>query len=111
MALVMNLLGLIIVLGLCWMAMMWLSRGFHGVPKAERGLFSDNPEPDMTYPAIPDAAIRELDSSALLPSEPRDLPMTTGTDSPCQHCEGVGAKTSSGRLRPCPECLGTGVLS
>jgi len=97
MAFVLNLLGLIIVLGLCWIAMMWLSKGFHGVDRPD-GLSSELMR-DFSVASLPieDTVSSSEDSAA--------------SNVPCQQCEGVGAKQTRGRLQLCPECLGTGVLS
>ncbi len=82
-ALAVNLLALLIVLGLCWGAMMWLSGRFHGHGGA---------------------TTKEVDGVG-------DFSMPLRSDAACTVCEGVGARTSRGKLEPCPECYGTGVLS
>ena len=82
-AIAINLLALLIVLGLCWGAMMWLSGRFHGHGGAT------TVQPD---------GVGDLSQ----PSAPQDI---------CVSCEGVGAHSSAGKLAPCPECYGTGVLS
>ena len=82
-ALAINLLALLIVLGLCWAAMMWLSGRFHGY----RG-----------------ATTVEVDGVS-------DLSQSTASEAPCAACEGVGAQNLSGKLAPCAECYGTGVLA
>ena len=53
MAFVLNLLGLVIVLGLCWIAMMWLSKSFHRIESRERrqqGGHSDEVERQYSIP-------------------------------------------------------------
>lgn len=82
-ALAVNLLALLIVLGLCWGAMMWLSGRFHGHGGA---------------------TTVEIDGIG-------DLTMPVTSTEPCAVCEGVGAQTTDGKLLPCTECFGTGVLS
>ena len=82
-ALALNLLALLIVLGLCWGAMMWLSGRFHGHGGA---------------------TTIEIDGVG-------DLTKPKASEDVCTVCEGVGAHNSSGKLAPCPECYGTGVLS
>ena len=82
MALAINLLALLIVLGLCWGAMMWLSGRFHGHGGA---------------------TTVEADGVG-------DLSMPKASEAPCAVCEGVGAHNSQGKLAPCTECYGTGVL-
>lgn len=81
-ALAINLLALLIVLGLCWAAMMWLSGRFHGHGGA---------------------TTVEVDGVG-------DLSQPTAPEAPCMACEGVGAQNSDGKLAPCRECYGTGVL-
>ena len=78
-----NLLALLIVLGLCWAAMMWLSGRFHGHGGA---------------------TTVEVDGIG-------DFSQPQATEAACSECEGVGAHNSNGRLVPCPTCYGTGVLS
>lgn len=82
-ALAINLLALLIVLGLCWGAMMWLSGRFHGHGGA---------------PTV------EIDGIG-------DLTMPATSTDPCEVCDGVGAQLTQGKLAPCHECYGTGVLS
>ena len=78
-----NLLALLIVLGMCWAAMMWLSGRFHG----HGGATTVQPDGvgDLSQPQAPEAV--------------------------CLQCEGVGAHNADGKLAPCPACYGTGVLS
>ena len=94
-ALAINFLALLIVLGLCWGAMMWLSGRFHG--QRAHGEFT--------------AMYRDHDGSA--PSERQHDAQTSGMspETPCTVCEGVGAQNSQGQLALCPACYGTGVLS
>jgi len=80
-----NLLALLIVLGLCWAAMMWLSGRFHGHGGA---------------------TTVQVDGVGDL-SQPR----TRSAEAACLECEGVGAHNADGKLAPCPACYGTGVLS
>lgn len=82
MAFAVNILALIIVLGLCWAAMMWLSGRSHG-------------HAPITV---------EVDGIG-------DLTMSMASGEPCASCEGVGARPRSGRLSPCKDCFGTGVLN
>ena len=81
-ALAINMLALLIVLGLCWGAMMWLSGRFHGHGGA---------------------TTTHVDGVG-------DLSQPVAAEAPCAVCEGVGAHNSHGKLAPCPECYGTGVL-
>lgn len=103
-ALAANLLALIIVLGLCWVAMMWLSGRFHG------GHMIESSEFEFDTVEIDDDAhtIRRTRFDA---EGAHDLPVDIKTEPPCMACEGVGATTTQGRLSPCSECFGTGVLS
>ncbi|MEM7095543.1 MAG: hypothetical protein AAF567_21250 [Actinomycetota bacterium] len=81
-----NILALLLVLGLCWMAMMWLSGRFHG--HGAGGRFADDYERDIMT----------------------GLPVELFDDGvSCPVCEGVGATQERGKLRPCHECQGTGV--
>lgn len=82
MAFAINILALIIVLGLCWAAMMWLSGRSHG--------------------HAPTTV--EVDGIG-------DLTMPMNSAEPCTTCQGVGARQRGGRLWPCQECFGTGVLN
>jgi len=84
-ALALNLLALLIVVGLCWGAMMWLSGRFHGHGGA---------------------TTTEVDGVGDFTQ-----PVATTTDAPCTVCDGVGALNARGKLAPCPECFGTGVLA
>jgi len=83
MAIAVNLLALLIVLGMCWAAMMWLSGRFHGHSRTTTS---------------------ELDGIG-------DLSAPGSPETPCTACQGVGAKSSRGRLVPCEMCHGTGVLN
>jgi hypothetical protein len=82
-ALAINLLALLIVLGLCWAAMMWISGRF----QAHGG-----------------ATTVEVDGIG-------DMSKPTASEAPCMACGGVGAQNSGHKLAPCHECYGTGVLS
>ncbi len=83
MAVALNLLALLIVLGMCWAAMMWLSGRFHGHGGATTQQVDG--VGDLSLPKLPEEA--------------------------CAVCEGVGAHHLRGKLEPCRECFGTGVLS
>lgn len=83
MAFAVNIVALLIVLGMCWGAMMWLSGRFHGHGGA---------------------TTVEIDGIA-------DLTAPSLSHEPCSVCEGVGATNTKGVLAPCSECYGTGVLS
>lgn len=83
MAIAVNLLALLIVVGLCWIAMMWLSGRFHGHGRS------------TTF---------EVDGVG-------DFSAPRTAETPCAVCEGVGATSKRGRLTPCAVCEGTGVLS
>ncbi|MGZ0175989.1 MAG: hypothetical protein ACKVIQ_03845 [Acidimicrobiales bacterium] len=82
-ALAINLLALLIVLGLCWAAMMWISGRFqaHG------------------------------DATAVEGDVIGDLSTPTASEAPCIACGGVGAQNAGHKLALCPACYGTGVLS
>lgn len=92
MGLALNLIALIMVIGLSWIAMLWMSGRFHG----ERRDFTAEPFGD----AADDAAFGELfgDDFARRSNE-------------CATCNGSGARKNEGRLAPCPACEGTGVLT
>jgi len=77
-----NVLALVIVLGLCWGAMLWLSGKFHG------------------HGATP----TQIDGLA-------DLSARVDSSDPCEVCDGVGAHTTSGKITPCSTCYGTGVAA
>ena len=83
-ALAVNILALMIVLGLCWAAMLWLGGNEHG-HRRRRG---------------------DTDSG-----EPIERAKPAWIDDPCDACNGMGASPGDGRLEPCRECYGTGVLS
>lgn len=90
-----NLVALVLVLGMCWAAMMWLGGRSHG----QRGELrrQANGEP-MWFDAAPK-------------TKSTDRVINLSTSAPCAECEGVGALQARGKLAPCPECFGTGVLS
>lgn len=81
MFLAINILALLLVVGMCWTAMVWYSGRFHRVV--------DETDGEVHYVALP------VD--------------TPGPGAPCIPCEGVGATSLLGRLAPCPACQGTGV--
>ena len=84
------------------MAMMWLSKSFHGVERSERpqlGELSDETTRQYSVPTLP------IQDTPSVRDETGDIQV------PCQQCEGVGAQQARGKLQLCPECLGTGVLS
>ena len=84
MFLAINILALLLVLGMCWFAMVWYSGRFHGRV--------EEPEDELHYVALPvDEA--EVEAGA-----------------PCVVCEGVGARPQRGRVIPCEQCQGTGVV-
>lgn len=83
MALALNIISLVLVLGICWLAMMWYTR--HS--KSHVNLFEAEVQRDRVTPAgATPAASGEL----------------------CEACEGLGAKSVRGSITPCPACLGTG---
>ena len=86
MAFALNILALIMVLGLCWAAMMWLPGRFHG--HGDTVMIDDFDRVDFV-----DSRVGHL-----------------GDEAPCSLCAGVGASHERGRLQPCPECEGTGLL-
>ena len=75
---------LVLVLALCWFAMVGLGPKFHEV-------FSRNEAPDDLAELLED---REMIKEA-----------------PCDTCDGVGAGQVDGELMTCPACHGTGVIS
>lgn len=81
MVLAVNLLALLLVVGLCWLAMVWVTGRFHHTDHE-----------DVHIVALP------VDEGDFEPGDP------------CMVCEGVGAKRSAGRLAPCEVCRGTGVF-
>lgn len=89
-----NILALLLVLGLCWFAMVFLTGRFHG----HRGIDESN--------GFGDADVREPASRDSATGMPVTVPESTDA---CPACEGVGATQSRGRLMPCPQCEGTGV--
>lgn len=104
-ALAINLLALIIVLGLCWAAMMWLSGRFHGQRRTGDFHVDYWDETSVSAPG------RAADSTETETGRASRQASVTASETPCTVCEGVGAQNSQGRLAPCPECYGTGVLS
>lgn len=115
-----NILALLIVLGLCWAAMVWLGGRHHGQSRALKPIIpfeaeylerlatsgeSDNPQSDsvQSNSTQPDNAQSNNAQS--------NNPLSLMSNAPCTVCEGVGAQQTRGKLAPCPECLGTGVLS
>lgn len=91
-----NILALLLVLGLCWFAMVFLTGRFHG----HRGLDEST--------GFDDADVREPASRDFVTGMPVTVPESTDA---CPACEGVGAMQSKGKLTPCPRCEGTGVTS
>ena len=89
-----NILALLLVLGLCWFAMVFLAGRFHG----HRG--------DGESDGFVDAEVREPASRDFVTGQPVTVPQSADA---CPACEGVGATQSRGRLTPCPRCEGTGV--
>ncbi len=98
-----NILALLLVLGLCWFAMVFLTGRFHG----HRGV--DEPtgfgDADAPEPASRDFPRSDADGRDLMTG----LPVASPAADACPACEGVGATQSRGRLMPCPRCEGTGV--
>jgi len=82
-----NLAALILVLGITWVGMIWLSGRVHPPQPEDR-------DPVTGLPADP------------LLNAPRD---GDGDGDECSTCNGVGAESRNGRLVPCPACLGRGV--
>lgn len=80
-----NILALLLVLGLCWFAMVWLTRRFHGHGSERAGDEIDYHRDIMT-----------------------GLPMPARPGSDCTECKGVGATQHRGKLMPCRMCEGTG---
>ena len=116
-----NLVALIIVLGLCWGAMMWLGSAPHGHGHAQSRA---KPEPSLSDRVVIDyiAGDHALNDGAAGDNASSDasandhviddrLVADLSTGVPCATCEGVGAHHLRGKLAPCPECLGTGVFS
>lgn len=97
MAIAVNLLALLLVVGISWLGMMWMAGRVHGrVDEAPPG-------PDLEpYDA-------ERDGSFDLPADQSAGPSHARSDEPCGECGGIGAKQRLGRLEPCPVCEGTGV--
>jgi len=83
-----NLAALILVLGITWVGMIWLSGRVHP------------PQPDFD-PA--DDSSRDQ-----VRVQPRKEAARNGDDE-CATCKGVGAESRNGRVVPCPACLGRGV--
>ena len=98
MALAINLLALVLVLGICWVALMWYTR--HSKRHAE--FFEAQFDSDHS--------VVELEAA---PPAERDIMTGLSKGHPpsgsCVECEGVGAKPSRGTIAPCPICQGTGV--
>ena len=100
-AFALNLLALLIVLGLCWGAMMWLSGRFHGQRQRSSVEFE---------------TVIEFDDAKITGRGERDFgrgidPVSAASsEMPCAVCDGVGAHSAQGKLAPCPECYGTGVV-
>lgn len=86
-----NLLALVIVLGMCWAAIMWLGNKSHG-QRFSRDSFEGAAEGGYVN-------IADVDVTSPI------------SDEACAVCAGVGAQQTRGKLAPCPECFGTGVLS
>ena len=111
-----NILALVIVLGLCWFAMVFLTGRFHG----HRGIDDPNgfADADVREPASRDfvtgmpmteSPATDLPATDLPATE---LPVTVPESSDaCPACEGIGATNARGRLQPCPRCEGTGVTT
>ncbi len=89
MAFALNIVALLLVVGLSWGAMMWLSGRSHG---------HGSPAHEGRNQGRARAGRSSGDTSVYGDSESR-----------CARCEGVGAHHRRGRLEPCPVCDGTGV--
>ena len=87
MAFALNLLALLMVIGLCWAAMMWLSGRSHGHGRSSIVTIDDFDSDNVQF----------VDTGA-------------NAMAPCGTCDGVGASHRRGRLQPCPQCEGTGIL-
>ena len=85
MALALNLIALILVVALCWVAMIGFGPRFHTA-------FGRDSE-------VPDDLSELLDDESL------------ADEAPCDTCDGVGAGTVDGELITCPACFGTGIIS
>lgn len=104
-----NLAALILVLGITWVGMIWLSGRVH----------PPQPDRDDTHDASPDPLIRGSSdgparqrSGASQGREAASRPRSRasrGRDEECATCKGVGAESHNGRIAPCPACLGRGV--
>lgn len=81
-----NIAALILVLGITWVGMIWLSGRIHGVGQPE-----DSRDPVTGLPR-PDGGRDQL-----------------GRDVECDTCSGIGALSDAGKVSPCPACNGTGV--
>jgi len=92
MGLALNLIALLMVIGLSWTAMMWMSGRFHG----DRRDFSAQPLEERVGPN---------DEFELVADR---RPAHQGE---CTTCQGSGARKRQGRLSLCPVCEGTGVLN
>ncbi len=95
MAFALNIVALLLVLGLSWAAMMWLSGRFHGASAHQLVADREQIHDDIEVPHA--RGPRDLGASA-----------RQAHAAPCAACEGVGAHHKRGRLQPCPTCRGTG---
>lgn len=101
MGLALNLIALLMVIGLSWAAMIWMSGRFHG---ERRSISAEQFRQGM-------AASGEADSGHPETSRPDQLLFDSHRANECATCNGSGAKKNQGRLTPCPSCEGTGVLA
>ncbi len=97
-----NILALVIVLGLCWFAMVFLTGRFHG----HRGGVEPTGFGDAEFPEPASLDFLRGDDGRDLMT---GLPVASPAAGACPACEGVGASQSRGRLLPCSRCEGTGV--
>jgi len=99
-ALAVNLIALLIVVGMCWVAMMWLSGRFHGHGS------------EFEYESVQyRGSTRIVRKGRIDARGADDQVIQLPVEPPCAVCEGVGAHNDHGKLAPCPECYGTGVLT
>jgi len=80
-AFALNIAALILVLGITWVGMIWLSGRIHGVGQPD--------EPRDPTTGLP---VKGVEGEA-----------------ECVTCAGIGALTDAGKVSPCPACNGTGV--